>query len=179
MNTKITTLDVNGLFVTVIRKTVKNWYLRVCPPDGRIQITAPRFMSQAAILQTISLQLNWIKQQQESIRLLPPAPVFHKHDRTLLKNLAQPLFEKWQPIIGVAINEWRIKKMKTRWGTCNIQDKRIWINLALVKKPIACLEYIIVHELVHLLERNHNHRFHAYMDQFLPHWRTLKKSLDN
>ncbi len=178
MNAKITTLDVNGLIVTVTRKSVKSWYLRVCPPDGHIKMTAPRWMSQKAILEIISLQLNWIKQQQQAISLLPTPLVFTRRDRLQLQLLADPLFEKWQPIMGVTINEWRIKKMTTRWGTCNIDAKRIWLNLALVKKPIECLEYIIVHELVHLLERNHNRKFHAHMDKFLPHWRAIKKILD-
>ncbi|MFA6036925.1 MAG: M48 family metallopeptidase [Legionellales bacterium] len=178
MNTKTTTLDVNGLVVTLLRKTVKNWYLRVCPPDGRIQMTVPRLMSQERIKQAISLHLNWIAQQQQVVRQQPPPPVFHRLDRIQLQILAQPLFDKWQPIIGVRINEWRIKKMKTRWGTCNIQDKRIWLNLTLIKKPVECLEYIIVHELVHLLERDHNKRFHAFMDQFLPNWRECKKLLE-
>jgi len=60
---------------------------------------------------------------------------------------------KWEKIIGVTVNQVRIKKMKTKWGTCNPEAKRIWINLELVKKPRECLEYVIVHELVHLLEK--------------------------
>ncbi|MGA2654702.1 MAG: SprT family zinc-dependent metalloprotease [Gammaproteobacteria bacterium] len=178
MNAKITTLDVNGLVVTVTYKSVKNWYLRVCPPDGQIKMTAPRWMSQKAIIEIIGLQSDWIIQHQQAISILPPAPIFNRRDRLQLQLQAEPLFSKWQAIIGVAINEWRIKKMTTRWGTCNIEAKRIWLNLTLVKKPIECLEYIIVHELVHLLERNHNRRFYAHMDRFLPNWREIKKILD-
>ena len=68
--------------------------------------------------------------------------------------------------------------MKTKWGTCNIGARRIWLNLELAKKPVRCLEYIIVHELVHLLERNHNDRFKGLMDQFLPQWRVYKVDLN-
>lgn len=83
------------------------------------------------------------------------------------------LLDKWQVIIGEQVNEWGIKKMTTRWGTCNICDRRIWLSLALAKKPLECLEYIFVHEMVHLLERRHNARFKSLMTQFLPEWRDL------
>jgi predicted metal-dependent hydrolase len=68
--------------------------------------------------------------------------------------------------------------MKTRWGTCNQDARRIWVNLELAKKPVPCLEFIIVHELVHLLERHHNDRFRAHMDRLLPHWTTLRDELN-
>lgn len=69
--------------------------------------------------------------------------------------------------------------MKTKWGTCNIQAKRIWLNLELIKKPLHCLEYVIVHELVHLLERDHNDNFKNYMNKFLPNWRFYKEELNH
>jgi predicted metal-dependent hydrolase len=68
--------------------------------------------------------------------------------------------------------------MKTKWGTCNITARRIWLNLDLVQKPEHCLEYIIVHELVHLLERHHNANFTAYMDRFMPQWHSHKDELN-
>lgn len=74
--------------------------------------------------------------------------------------------------------DWGIKKMKTKWGSCNIKERRIWLNLELAKKPIECLEYVLVHELVHLLERHHNQRFQAYMDQYLPQWRQCREILN-
>tara|TARA_B100001094_G_C18161245_1_gene789487 strand:- start:1468 stop:2169 length:702 start_codon:yes stop_codon:yes gene_type:complete len=78
----------------------------------------------------------------------------------------------------VPMPEYRIKKMKTRWGTCNIGAQRIWLNLELIKKPPECLEYVVVHELTHLLERTHNKRFQAFMTQFMPTWRVQKKVLN-
>lgn len=89
------------------------------------------------------------------------------------------ILEKWQKIIGVTASDWGVKNMKTRWGTCNIEDKRIWLNLQLVKKPFECLEYVMVHELVHLLEKNHNKIFINYMDEFLPNWRKIKEELNS
>lgn len=98
--------------------------------------------------------------------------------RKELKLRIPPLIEKWEKIMGVKVWEFRVKQMKTRWGTCNITARRIWINLELAKKPPHCLEYIVVHEMVHLLEPSHNQRFKAYMDQFLPNWQALKAELN-
>lgn len=98
--------------------------------------------------------------------------------RSELKKSIPPLIEKWEKILNVKVNEWYVKQMKTKWGSCNIEKKRIWINLELAKKPEHCLEYIIVHEMVHLLERHHNDRFLYFMDTYLPNWRQLKDELN-
>jgi predicted metal-dependent hydrolase len=98
--------------------------------------------------------------------------------RQQLKQLIPPLLEKWQPILGVEVADWGIKKMKTKWGSCNADARRIWLNLELAKKPVQCLEYILVHELVHLIERHHNDRFVEIMDQHMPQWRLHKEELN-
>lgn len=98
--------------------------------------------------------------------------------RVQLKELVPPIITKWEKIMGVSTNDFGIKKMKTKWGTCNREAKRIWLNLELAKKPFHCIEYIIVHEMIHLLERNHNDKFIAYMDRYLPEWKQLKKDLN-
>ena len=97
--------------------------------------------------------------------------------RTELEKCVPQLIEKWQHVVGVTILDWRIRKMKTRWGTCNPRARRIWINLELAKRPIESLEYLICHELVHLLEKNHNARFKNYMTMFLPEWPEIQKDL--
>jgi len=98
--------------------------------------------------------------------------------RDQLKTLVPKYISKWEDKMQVKVEEFGIKKMKTKWGTCSREAKRIWINLELAKKPLECLEYIIVHEMVHLLERNHNERFIAYMNTFLPQWRHYKEELN-
>lgn len=98
--------------------------------------------------------------------------------RERLKELIPSYIKKWEKAMNVKVDEWAIKKMKTKWGTCNNKEARIWLNLELAKKPIHCLEYIIVHEMVHLLERHHNERFVTYMNQFLPQWKQLKRELN-
>jgi predicted metal-dependent hydrolase len=98
--------------------------------------------------------------------------------REQLKSQIPDLLNKWQSIIGEQVADWGIKKMKTKWGSCNIKERRIWLNLELAKKPIECLEYVLVHELVHLLEKHHNERFQAYMDKYLPQWRQCREILN-
>lgn len=98
--------------------------------------------------------------------------------RNYLRQVVPALLEHWQVVLGVQCDHWGIKQMKTKWGTCNIEARRIWLNLELAKKSTRCLEYIIVHELVHLLERHHNARFTQLMDQALPNWRYLREELN-
>ena len=92
--------------------------------------------------------------------------------------MAPELLEKWERIIGVDAAAWDVKRMKTKWGTCNVEARRIWLNLELIKKPVHCLEYIIVHELVHLLERSHSDRFSSLMYQFMPLWPQYRDELN-
>ncbi|AOW52895.1 TPA: DUF45 domain-containing protein [Legionella pneumophila subsp. pneumophila] len=94
-------------------------------------------------------------------------------------NLVIPrLIQQWEAIMKVKINQWGIKKMKTRWGSCNPRAQRIWLNLNLIKKPLECLEYVLVHEMVHILEASHNKRFYALMTQFMPKWQEYQRILE-
>lgn len=99
--------------------------------------------------------------------------------RKEIKKLLPELITKWEKVIGVKCNDWGVKHMRTKWGACNVDDKRIWLNLELAKKPLICMEYIIVHELVHLLERHHNDKFVKHMDQFMPKWRMHRDELNS
>ncbi|MGC9456712.1 MAG: M48 family metallopeptidase [Halothiobacillaceae bacterium] len=98
--------------------------------------------------------------------------------RRQLKARIPELLAAWEPVVGVTVSDCRIRRMKTRWGSCNIGAGRIWLNLELAKKSPRCLEYILVHEMVHLLERHHTERFRALMDQCLPDWRLRKDELN-
>src|ERR1019366_2244409 len=104
--------------------------------------------------------------------------VLERWYRQQLKQLIAPLLDKWQTLLGVSLELWGVKKMKTRWGTCNAEAHHIWLNLELAKKPVQCLEYIVVHELVHLIERHHDERFVALMNKHLPQWRLHRQTLN-
>ncbi len=98
--------------------------------------------------------------------------------RRQLKARIPKLLSHWESVVGVEVADCRVKKMKTKWGSCNIEARRIWLNLELAKKPPPCLEYILVHEMVHLLERHHTDRFRDLMDQFMPDWRVRRDQLN-
>jgi predicted metal-dependent hydrolase len=98
--------------------------------------------------------------------------------RARLEQRAKPMLARWQNVMNVQLNEWGIKKMKSRWGSCNTRAKRIWINTELARKSDRLLEYLIVHELAHLLEASHNEVFKAYMDKFIPDWRQRRRELN-
>jgi predicted metal-dependent hydrolase len=104
--------------------------------------------------------------------------VLHDWYRCRLKELVPRLLEKWQPVLGVEVEHWGIRKMKTKWGSCNPDAKRIWLNFELIKKPVQCLEYLVVHELAHLIEKNHGERFIAILDAAMPKWRLFKQELN-
>ena len=98
--------------------------------------------------------------------------------RRYLREQLPALLAKWEPAVGVEVSEFRIKKMKTRWGTCNREARRIWLNVELAKKPVSCLEYILVHEMVHLLARRHDERFRDLMEELMPQWRLRRDELN-
>ncbi|QOC22747.1 M48 family metallopeptidase [Wenzhouxiangella sp. AB-CW3] len=98
--------------------------------------------------------------------------------RQALKSRIPELLARWEPIVNAKVSECRVKKMKTKWGSCNAQAGRIWLNLELAKKPESCVEYILVHEMIHFFERHHNERFRELMDLFMPDWRTRRDQLN-
>lgn len=99
--------------------------------------------------------------------------------REELKRVLPTMLRQCEDRVGVEAISCKIKYMKTRWGSCNVDEKRILINLQLVKKPAECLEYVITHELVHLIEKNHTNRFRSLMDMYCPNWRDAKRLLED
>lgn len=98
--------------------------------------------------------------------------------RRELRALIPALLARWEPRVGETAADVRIRRMKTRWGSCNVDARRIWLNLELIKKPVECLEYVLVHEMVHLRERRHNERFLARMNELMPTWRMQRDMLN-
>lgn len=98
--------------------------------------------------------------------------------RQELKRAVVPLITKWEPVIGVRVQRFFVQRMKTRWGSCSPSRLSIRLNTELAKKPKECLEYIVVHELVHLIEPTHNQRFASLMNKFMPQWRHVRQRLN-
>lgn len=104
--------------------------------------------------------------------------VLNEWYRQRMKEIIPQLIHRWEKTLNVNVKAFGIKKMKTKWGSCNHKVGRIWLNLELAKKPMSCIEYVTVHEMVHLLERRHGERFTAHLDKFLPMWRSYKEELN-
>lgn len=104
--------------------------------------------------------------------------VLRDWQRLQLRARIPHLISKWEPRVGRSVSRWSIRRMKTRWGSCNRETGHIWFNLELATKHPDCLEYIVVHEMVHLIERTHGERFVKLMDEFLPDWRARRDMLN-
>lgn len=98
--------------------------------------------------------------------------------RQQLKKAIPPLITKWEKLMGISLEGFTVRQMKTKWGSCSPELKTIRLNLELAKKPPICLEYVIVHEMTHILEPTHNHRFVDWMDRFLPNWKSCRDDLN-
>ena len=143
----------------------RRYRLRVIPNDGHARV---------AICNRGALELYTHPDTDAAGR----EKALHRWYRDQLRELALPLMTKWEAVLGVKASGLGIKKMKTKWGTCTVEVRRIWLNLELAKKPLRCLEYLIVHELIHLIERHHNDRFVNLMSLHLPNWRQHRQELN-
>jgi predicted metal-dependent hydrolase len=126
-----------------------------------------------------------LKHNQMLLRLRPRTPgnkkqaVVESWYRKQIRTVAPSLIAKWEPVIGVKVNKFFVQKMKTEWGSCNSTANTIRLNTDLAKKPPQCLEYIVVHELVHFVERHHTELFLGLMNKCLPGWRLLRQTLND
>ncbi|MBV1757703.1 MAG: M48 family metallopeptidase [Dethiosulfatibacter sp.] len=219
-----------GMPIEIIKKkNLKNLYVRVNPPEGKVTVSAPndypdkeirlfilkkmpeitkirdRMLSQTRQTEReyvsgeshylwgkpYRLQVVYEGNKYEIIKA--PNKIILTAPRGSTKESRERAFNEWyrqelkRVLDGVVLtceaktnlhaDEYKIKNMKTKWGTCNIDKKRIWINLQLAKKPVECLEYLVIHELIHLIEKNHTHRFYALVEEFCPNWKDARKQL--
>ena len=142
----------------------KRYLLRVVEQDERPKIS----LGHSEIILTVRPKTSTAQKQA----------IMDEWLREELKKALPPLIAKWEPVMCVKLKKFFVQKMKTRWGSCNYTKANVRFNSELAKKPIECLEYVVVHELVHLLEPSHNARFHRLMTQFLPHWKLIKDELN-
>ncbi len=169
--------------VWILRKRIKNINLRVKPPDGRIEVSAPLRVDTSFVRAFVREKRDWIRKQQERIAASPQglaaaaSPDEVAQWREVVQAFVPPLIAKWEPIMGVKAGKIAYRNMTSRWGSCQPSTGRICINVRLALYPPECLEYVVVHELCHLLERGHGPRFHALMDAFLPDWKAIRAKL--
>jgi predicted metal-dependent hydrolase len=221
-------IDLGDFTAEVAFRSVRNLNLRVLPPDGRVQASAPWYVSLATVREFIHSKQDWIAKQRQriqeqecateeddadsvylwgerrqlvveerqgtpSVRLESDRVVLGVRPQTLairrqklidswyrkeLEAELPPLFALWEAEMGVRPRRIVLQKMKTRWGTCQPSTGTIRLNSELAKKPRECLEYVVVHELAHLIEASHGPRFVAVMDRHLPAWPEIRKILN-
>lgn len=224
------TVTIGGIPVEIIRKkSLKNLYIRVNPPEGDVTVSSPLDVTDEELKLHVLKKLpeitkirnRMISQERQSKReyvsgeschlwgkpyrlqviykgnkrniektpskIILTVPngtddasrekIITEWYREELKRALVGVTEQAQKTTGIQADEFRVKNMRTRWGTCNIEKRRIWINLQLVKKPVECLEYVVIHELVHLVERNHTHRFYALVEEYCPKWKDARQLL--
>ena len=221
---------VDGVPVKLTKKSnMKNWYLRIVPPDGTVKVSVPARVSDASVLEFIRSKMAFILKSRQEIlsrtgmqpmeyasgeihylwgepyklqiitsdgvasierrlgELLLSVPKGSAKEyiekammewyRLEMKRVLPEIVHRCEDRIGIRVKEYRIKNMRTRWGSCRISEGRIWLNLHLVKKPLACLEYVVTHEIVHLLEKHHNKRFYSLVEKYYPQWQEAEKLL--
>lgn len=175
----------NRYTIEVTRKRIKNMYLRVKNTDGTLSVSAPYGMSDTEIRKFVESKSDWIERTMQEMTIARQrreqepvlAPFMEREIRLELKRQLQRLIDKWEPVMGVKSAGFTIKKMKTRWGSCNVKSHHLNFNLLLAKVPPECAEYVVVHELTHLLEPSHNARFWSLMEYYLPKSKELRKQL--
>lgn len=181
-----------GITLQISRKRVRNINFRLKP--SLLSVSAPHSVSDSKLVAAISQRLNWAITQHpkvlaayqaqlqtgsaQTLRLWgePQAGSMNEAQRLAcyrqeLASVMPALFAKWQPIVDQSANEWRIKKMTTRWGSCNVKARRVWLSVYLPAFPIECTEYVIVHELCHLHHANHSPAFWRAVAKAMPDYR--------
>lgn len=174
------TLHLGALPVEVVRKRVRNYNLRVSAPDGRVRVSAPRWASDASILRMVSERLDWIERHRARLAALPPRdalPPLGAAHRRALQQAIPPLLARWEAALGVKAAAWGVKRMRSRWGSCNPQARRIWLSLELARHPAPCLDYVVLHEVAHLVEPGHGTRFKAILERHMPDWKARRALL--
>lgn len=171
--------------VRITRKRIKNLNIRVVAPDGHIEAHAPLHMSVARIKTFIESKRAWIARQQKKLQDSPQMRAELANDeekrmwRDLIAATVPLLVEMWEPLLGVNVKKLAYRNMKSRWGSCQPTTGRICINTRLALYPPECLEYVVVHEMCHLIEPGHTPAFWALVEHHLPAYRTAKAKLAN
>ena len=174
---------IDGLEVWLTRKAIKNMHLRVKPPDGCIEVSAPLRLPLSTIKGFVREKRAWIERQQQAIAASPRAeaaaatPEEVAAWKAVVAACVPPLIAAWEPIMGVKAGTIAYRNMKSRWGSCQPATGRICINVRLALYPPECLEYVVVHELAHILHKNHGKAFYACVEEVLPDWRARRALL--
>lgn len=186
MKEKTYYIVIDGVTITVTKKRIKNMYLRIKKEDGSVAISAPYQMSDLRIRRFAEERILWVKEyqkkyeQRKQLRTAEPelSEAEIRRRKVLLKAAVEKLVRKYEPQMHVEVSGITIRQMKTRWGSCNVRTHHININLALYEKGPECLEYVVVHEMCHILEASHNKVFWGYVGNYFPDYKEVRAKLN-
>ena len=176
-------LLVDGIEVRLSRKRVKNLNLRISRDGSHVDVSAPSWVSEDEVRGFVRRKAAWIESHLAQAADTPMArasqatPEEVARWREVVSACVPALIAAWEPIMGVRAGKVAYRNMTSRWGSCQPSTGRICINVRLALYPPECLEYVVVHELCHLLERGHGPRFHQLMDAFMPDWKQRRAKL--
>lgn len=174
---------VDGIEAHIVRKRVKNVNLRIARDGSHVDVSAPSWVSDSEVEAFIGSKSAWIASHMAQAAQTPMARAAQATPeevaawREAVSACAPALVAAWEPIMGVKAGKLAYRNMTSRWGSCQPATGRICINVRLALYPPECLEYVVVHELCHLLERGHGPRFHQLMDAFMPDWKQRRAKL--
>ena len=177
------TLLVDGIEVRLSRKRVKNLNLRISRDGAHVDVSAPSWVSEDEVRDFVRRKAAWIESHLAQAADTPMARASQAKPeevaawREVVSACVPALIAAWEPIMGVRAGKLAYRNMTSRWGSCQPSTGRICINVRLALYPPECLEYVVVHELCHLLERGHGPRFHQLMDTFMPDWKQRRAKL--
>lgn len=177
------TLLVDGIEVRLSRKRVKNLNLRIARDGLHVDVSAPPWVSEDEVRDFVRRKAAWIESHLARTADTPMARASQAKPeevaawREVVSACVPALIAAWEPIMGVRAGKVAYRNMTSRWGSCQPSTGRICINVRLALYPLECLEYVVVHELCHLLERGHGPRFHQLMDAFMPDWKQRRAKL--
>lgn len=174
---------VDGIEAHIVRKRVKNVNLRIARDGSHVDVSAPSWVSDSEVEAFIRSKSAWIASRMVQAAQAPMARAAQATPeevaawRETVSACVPALVAAWEPIMGVKAGKLAHRNMTSRWGSCQPSTGRICINVRLALYPPECLEYVVVHELCHLLERGHGPRFHQLMDAFMPDWKQRRAKL--
>jgi predicted metal-dependent hydrolase len=176
------TFEIDGLKIEAQRKRVRNVRLYISSKDRQIHLTVPFYASEKFAIEFVNNNMKWLKKTLEKIKDNPPVlqnlPQISKEEIERLRYLISSMVPVWEFRLGVNAKAWKLRKMRSRWGTCDIKTQKITFSTGLIKKPLRCIEYVVAHELAHLIVADHSAKFYAVIAKHFPYWKEIRKELN-
>jgi predicted metal-dependent hydrolase len=176
------TFKIQEITIEAERKRVRNIRLYVSQKDLQARLTLPFCTSEKYALEFVNSKMEWLKKTLENMKANPSVlqklTEISKEEIEGLKKIISNLVPEWEFRLGVQSKSWKLRKMKSQWGNCKTKTGEITFSTGLIKKPLRCIEYVVAHELAHLLVSNHSAKFYAVIAKHFPYWKEIRKELN-